>query len=130
MKHVETEVNNKHLIVASCWSSHFILLFCSIPVCLTFSLRIKQYSTLIVFFLPNLIFCHQIYTPPLNFWIRYLTRGSLIGRHQQCRGTGVLTQRRRSRTCRTSRLNGVTSNKTTVRMLEFRKNFVQVYLRS
>ena len=24
-KHVETEVNNKHLIVASCWSSLFIL---------------------------------------------------------------------------------------------------------
>ena len=25
LKHVETEVNNKHLIVASCWSSLFIL---------------------------------------------------------------------------------------------------------
>jgi len=26
-KHVETEVNNKHLIVASCWSSLFIRIF-------------------------------------------------------------------------------------------------------
>ena len=35
-----------------------------------------------------------------------------------------MTQRRRSRTCRTSRLNGVISNKITVGILEFRKNFV------
>jgi len=33
MKHVETEVNNKHLIVASCWSSLFILFSRLTPIC-------------------------------------------------------------------------------------------------
>jgi len=66
----------------------------------------------------------NIYSPPLIFWIRYLTRGSLMGRYPHFGETGVLTQRHRSRDCRIYRLDGVISNKTTVGILDFRKNVV------